>query len=195
MWRWRPPPFLRRSGKYCSCVVRRYRAAWWPLLPLIWLAVSGLCSGQEFPDSWLARAASVRYPPLAEAVRLQGEVRLQLTPDGPQIMSGPPLLLGTVSKHARALGLPENQTQLNLVYRFVFIENAISVQNSVTVERTNPLFRVVLKALGIRTTKTVLQSACQEVPAPPSRVTASSHDVEIEVYGQERCLMVEQTGF
>ena len=155
------------------------------LAAFVLLAASGFA--QKPPEEWQAEIARVRYAPLPEFARVEGDVRLQARGGLVTVLSGPPLLLQTALDSAKRLSSMAAGTDLYFAYHFSVVDTAITVPTVTTVKRGNALERVVLKMLRMKTEKTVTGSRCESRPAPVSEMPISGTTVDIRVYGRTVC--------
>jgi hypothetical protein len=81
---------------------------------------AGAALAQTPADELRSRIGSVRYPPLAEAARVQGDVHLSLKLGVVTLLSGPPLLVQTSVESAKALGSILGGADVDVTYHFVF---------------------------------------------------------------------------
>ena len=139
-----------------------------------------------------AKVATVRYPPLAEAARIQGDVRLEANSGVVTLVSGHPLLAPVAIDNAKTLGSIQGETKLDITYHFVFVDtNVYSVPTLTTVKRGNALERAILRVLGLKTERVVHDTRCVEEVAPVSDIKADGAAIEIWVYGRTWCLQTE----
>jgi hypothetical protein len=135
-----------------------------------------------------ARAVTVRYPPLAEQARIQGDVRLEANSGVVTLVSGHPLLAPLAINNAKTLGSLQGQTKLDMTYHFVIVDTAYSEPTSTTVKRGNAFERAILRVLGFKTEKVVHSYRCEEGVAPASDIEIDGAVIEIWVYGRTWCL-------
>ena len=140
-----------------------------------------------------ARAATVRYPPLAEQARIQGDVRLEATSGVVTLVSGHPLFAPTAINNAKTLGSLQGQSKLELTYHFVIVDTAYSVPTSTIVKRGNAFERAILCVLGFKTEKAVHSYRCEEGVAPASDIKIDGAVIKIWVYGRILCLQTNTT--
>jgi hypothetical protein len=136
-----------------------------------------------------SKLASIRYAPLAEAARVQGDVHLRIDSGVVTLLSGPPLLAQTAIESAKAFGSIQSGVDIDLTYHFVLAVSASSVPTLVTVKRGNAFGRAMLRMFGIKTEKVVVDYRCEEVTPPANDLKISGLTVEIWIYGRTRCLM------
>lgn len=138
-----------------------------------------------------AKIAGVSYPHLAEAARVQGDVRLRVESGIVSVLSGHPLLVTTAVESAKRLLPPEGPKDIELIYHFLIVDTVTSVTTPVTVKRGNAFERTVLRMFGLKTEKTVLETRCESGTARPTEVSIAGAFIEVRVYGRALCLMVE----
>ncbi len=147
----------------------------------------GVVSAQIPAEELRSKIGNVRYPPLAEAARVQGEVHLKLSGGAVILISGHPLLAQPAVAGAKAAAI-QSEADIEVTYHFVFVDNATSVPVSVTVRKGNAFDRAVLRMPGIKTEKVVLEYICQENAPPANDIKISGSVVEIWIYGKARCV-------
>jgi hypothetical protein len=157
--------------------------------------VAFLLVGSTFAQTTENRLRStviaVRYPPLAEAARIQGDVRLSVKPGAVTIVSGNPLLAQTAVQSAKALGSISGTADLDVVYHFVLVDTTTSVPTSIAVKRGDAFERAILRIFGLKTEKVVVVNQCQEGVAPPNDFKLAGQVPEVWIYGTIRCLETE----
>ena len=140
-----------------------------------------------------SKIAGVRYAPIAEAARIQGDVHLHLAPGGVSVLSGHPLLAPIAAESAKSFTPVQGEADLDVTYHFVLADTGvIIVPTPVTVRRGNALERAILRVFGRRTERVVIEYQCQAAP-PANRVTLSPTAVDIWIFGVPRpvCLQPE----
>ena len=153
------------------------------------LACLFVCAALGQTDARLkAKVASLRYPPLAEQARIQGDVHLEVDSGAVKLISGHPLLAHLAVNHAKTLGSLQGQTKFDVTYHFVF---APIVPATITVQRGNAFERAILRVFGFKAEKVVQNDGCEARPAPPSDIKAAGSTAEIWVYGRTVCAMPE----
>jgi hypothetical protein len=151
----------------------------------------GIVSAQIPEGELESRIATVRYLPLAESARVQGDVRLRINDGAVTVLSGHPLLVPTAVESAKALAPVLGAADLDVTYHFVIVNTAISESTSRTVKRGNAVERAVLRMFGLRTEKVVVEYQCEEGVPPPNEVKAAPEGIEVCIYGRTRCLQTE----
>jgi hypothetical protein len=135
------------------------------------------------------KAVTIRYPPLAEVARIEGDVRLEANSGAVTLVSGHPLLAPLAIANAKTLGSLQGQTKLDMTYHFVLVDtNAYNVPTSTTVKRGNALERAILRVLGFKAEKVVHSYRCEQGVAPASDIKTDGAVIEIWVYGRSFCL-------
>jgi hypothetical protein len=66
-------------------------------------------------DELRPKVLDLRYPAIAKAALIQGDVLLRADSNGVTLVSGPPLLVQTAINHAKSLGITQG---FNLTYHF-----------------------------------------------------------------------------
>src|SRR5581483_216141 len=135
--------------------------------------------------------AKVRYPPLAEHARIQGDVHIEVQAGVVALISGHPLLREVAIETTKLLGSMNNQTSFDLTYHFVLADTATGVPTSTTVKRGNALERAILRVFGFKTEKVVQSYQCESGVAPANRVKTDGGGVEVWIYGRSFCLETE----
>jgi hypothetical protein len=136
------------------------------------------------------KVTGIRYPSLARAARVQGDVGLRLNSGAVTLLSGPPLLRQSAAQSAKDFLSIQGETNLELTYHFALVPTAIE-RVPVTVKRGNSLARVVLRMFGDKTEKTVYADQCQE-NVPPANVLKITGTVgEIWIFGAAPCPMFD----
>ena len=154
------------------------------------LLVAGVFA-QTAEDTVRSKLTSVRYTPLAEIARIQGDVHLNLTGGVVTVVSGHPLLAPIAVESAKAIGPIESQTSFNVTYHFVLVDTARSVPTSKTVQRGNAFERAILRLFGFKTEKVVHGYRCETGVPPANDVKVNGAVIEIWVYGRTVCLQTE----
>jgi hypothetical protein len=142
-------------------------------------------SAQNVGDALKSTITGVHYGPLAEAARVQGDVRLNVNSGRVTVVSGHPLLAQTAVENAKALGSMAGTTNLDLTYHFVLADTTTSKK----IKRGNAFERVVLRMFGLQTETMV----CEEGVAPPNDVKIAGPVIDIWIYGRSRCIETETT--
>ena len=71
---------------------------------IIALILSGIAVAQGSDDELIAEISGVRYPPLAAAAQVRGDIRLHVNSGTVTLLSGHPLLAQTAVDSAKSLG-------------------------------------------------------------------------------------------
>ena len=147
----------------------------------------GAASAQTPEDGLRSKITAVRYAPLAEQARIQGDVHLDVESGVVTILSGHPLLAPIAVESAKALGSIQSKTDFDMTYHFVLVDAATGVP--VTVPRSNSFGRAVLRLFGLKTVKVVYR--CQEGDPPANDLKIAGAVIEIWIFGTPHCLMTE----
>jgi hypothetical protein len=153
---------------------------------------AGTAFTQTPADELRSKIGSVRYPPLAEAARVFGDVHVRVKSGTVTFLSGPPLLAQTGVENAKAFGSILGEGDFDVTYHFVFAGGGTtSVLTPMTVKRGNAVGRAVLRMFGFKTEKVVLEYQCQSTAARASDLRISGANIEVWVYGRDRCVETE----
>ena len=124
-------------------------------------------------------AQTIRYPPLAAAARVQGDVLIS----SGKVISGPPLL--------RETALQLHAPQTDALVHFVLIDVVLSTKVE-TIKKGDAFDRFFLRLLRIPTTRKIETQVCTQAPnAPANRIDSAKEPIEAWVYGKARCLMAD----
>ena len=123
------------------------------MIRLLLAFAAGTAFGQD--AAMIASVERLRYQPLAEQARVQGDVHLRGGLDGITVLSGHPLLVA---------GARENFIQLAkiaghdivAVYHFTLAE-PVSRNVTVTEKKGDAFDRLILRALRLKTKRTILE--------------------------------------
>jgi hypothetical protein len=159
------------------------------------LVLVGAASAQTLEDGLRSEIKAVHYAPLAEQARIQGDVHLNVKSGVVTLLSGHPLLATIAVESAKAFGPIKRKTDFDMIYHFVLVDTATSVPTSITVPRGNVFERAVLRVLGLKTEKAVLDYRCQEGAPPENDVKIAAAVIEIWIFGKTRCLQPEAATF
>src|ERR1039457_7033160 len=80
-----------------------------------------------------SRVRAIRYPPLAAAAQVQGDVRLRSGPGGVVPIIGPPLLVQAAVVSLKGLGKLSERSEVEVVFHFSLIDPVREV--TVTVKK------------------------------------------------------------
>ncbi len=155
---------------------------------IVLVVLLGTASAQIPEDVLRPKIAGIRYPPLAEAARIQGDVHVAFNAGVVTLVSGHPVLAQTALKSARALGSIQSATNLDMAYHFILVDTA-TVPTSTTAQRGNAFERSILRILGLKTEKVVVTYSCQEGVPPPNEIKIAGGIVEVWIDGTPRCFM------
>jgi hypothetical protein len=147
-----------------------------------------------FAGAGLAQVREIRYPQLAAAARVQGDVRLRSVGDGWVPISGPPLLVQTAMASMKALGTLSDRTEAEVVIHFALIEPTVR-EVTVAVKKGDAFDRLILRVLGVKTEKTIKRQECHVSPElPENRIDSTKAPIEVWIFGRIHCVMVESLG-
>lgn len=134
-----------------------------------------------------ARLRAIRYPPLAELARVQGDVRVHLESGEAAVVSGPPLLRATAIESAKTVA---SLGALNgdLIYHFLIDGEIETVQVSRIVPIGDAFDRAVLRLFHLKPYKIVTEFECHGREPVPSDFGADGATIEIWVHGRNRCI-------
>lgn len=155
------------------------------------LVLFGVADAQTPEDALTSKIASVRYPPLAETARIQGDVRLTVKSGAVTLLSGHALLASAAVENTKTFAPIQGATNAAVTYHFVIDTPFTSVPTSVTVKRGNAVERAVLWMFGRKTEKAATEYRCEEGTPPPSDVKIVDSVIEIWIHGREHCLETE----
>jgi len=150
------------------------------------VAVAAVAQRPE--DGLESRIAQIRYAPLAEQARIQGDVHIKLSSGIVTIISGHPLLAKTAEESTKGFASFLGTTDVDVTYHFVFGETTISVLAPRVIERGNAFERFFLRMFGRLSERVVFDYECVRGVAPPSDVKIDGSVIEIWVYGRDSCL-------
>ncbi|HET9320628.1 MAG TPA: hypothetical protein VFO27_12665 [Bryobacteraceae bacterium] len=151
------------------------------------LVLAGAASAQTPEDGLRSKIKAVRYAPLAEQARIQGDVHLNVKSGMVTILSGHPILSPIAVESAKAFGSIQGKTDVDMTYHFILVDTATNVP--ITVPRGNAFGRAVLRLFGLKTVKVVLE--CQEGAPPANGLRIAGAVIEIWIFGRTRCLQTE----
>ncbi len=141
------------------------------------------------PDDLLkSKAEAMRYPPLAAAARVYGDVQVTVADGNASLISGYPLLAQAALVNARMLAADAGHENLDIVYHFVFVDTGTMGWVSTTAQRSNALGRTFLRLLGFSTQKVVRRYQCQDGPPPPTTAKVDGNAIEVWVNEIARCI-------
>jgi hypothetical protein len=172
-------------------VIMRFGRAFSVASLLVGSAFAQSALAQNLEDELKTKIVGLHYMPLAEAARVQGDVRLNISGGVVSVLSGPPLLVKTAVENAKAIASIEGASALNLTYHFVLSVGTVSVPTWTTVKKGNTVERTVLRIFGRKAEKQVLISVCKKGIAPASTFKIAGVAVEIWIYGRDTCLETE----
>jgi hypothetical protein len=155
----------------------------------------GAVFAQTTEDELRSKITTVRYAPLGEQARVQGDVHLNINSGVVTILSGHPLLARTAVESAKTFGSIPGGMDLDVTYHFVLVDTTRSVPTSMTVKRGNAFERAVLRMFGFKTEKVVLDYRCEEGSPPVNDLKIAGAVIEIWIYGRTRCLQTDTATF
>ena len=156
----------------------------------ITVCLAAITFAQAQDDQFRSKILSVRYPPLAAAARVQGDVHLSIAPGQVNLISGPPLLARIAVESAKSFLPIESETTTGLIYHFVLVDPA-SIATPTTIRRGDAFDRIFLRMLRLKTEKVVIEYKCQEGVPPPNNIKVTPANIEIWIYGSSGCLMTQ----
>lgn len=131
---------------------------------------------------------AIRYPPLAAAVRIHGDVLVSAG----SADTGDPLLREAALRGIDLLNFRALQT--SVLFHFILVENVQSTRTQVA-KKGDAFDRFFLKVLRISTVKKVAIHECAEGPnAPANRIDSTKDPIEVWVYGNVPCVTVDYAG-
>lgn len=132
---------------------------------------------------------NVRYPPLAEQARIQGDVHLKLNSGVATWLSGHPLLSRVAVDNIKSWESILEKADADVTYHFLLADTVTtSVPKPVTVKRGTAFERAILRMFGRPTEKVVLEDVCQTGVPPANDLKVSVATIEIWVYGRTLCM-------
>ena len=155
------------------------------------LVLVGAASAQTTEGGLRSKIKAVRYAPLAEQARIQGDVHLNVESGVVTLLSGHPILAPIAVESAKAFGSIQGKTDVDMTYHFVLVDAATNVP--ITVPRGNAFERAVLRVFGLKTVKVVY--GCQEGAPPANDLKTAGAVIEIWIFGRTRCFQTEAATF
>jgi hypothetical protein len=142
-----------------------------------------VCLAEGFAQS-NASLDAIRYPPIAAAARIQGDVLIS----GGNAVTGSPLLRETALRGIDVLNFRAPQS--DVLVHFILVETIQSTRTE-AIKRGDAFDQFFLRLLRIPVVKKVEIHGCIRNPnVPPNRLDSTKDPLEVWVYGQARCLMV-----
>jgi hypothetical protein len=140
-----------------------------------------VCVAEGFPQN-APNLDAVRYPALAAAVRVHGDVLIS----GGTFVSGPPLLREAALRTTGLLNAgPSTATAM---VHFV-LSGVILSKRTETIQKGDVFDRFFLRLLRIPTAKKIETQVCTEGPkAPANRIDSAKNPVEVWIYGNAPCI-------
>ena len=151
------------------------------------LVLAQVAFAQTSENELRPKVIGARYPPLARAAAVQGEVHLKLDSNAVAVVSGPPLLVQTAIENAKSLGLSQG---VNLTYHFVLFTNTTGPA-SMTVKKGDAFGRFFLRMFGLKTEKEVRYNKCVDGVARPNDVKVAGDTIEIWINAGAMCAIVD----
>lgn len=151
------------------------------------LLLARVAFAQTSDEDLRQKVLSFRYPLLARAAAVQGEVRFKVASNGAASASGPPLLVQAAIDNAKPLGL--NQS-VNLNYHFV-LSRITTEPDSFNVKRGDAFDRFFLRMFGLKTEKVVPYNKCMNGVDQPDDVRISEDTIDIWVNAGAMCAIVD----
>jgi len=162
------------------------------MLFLIALIFAEAASAQTPDEGLRSKIRAVHYPRLAEQARIQGVVHLNVKSGVVSVVGGHPLLYPTAIESAKVLGSIQGNTDVEMTYHFVLVDNTTSVPTRFTVPRGNVFERAVLRVFGRKTVRVLVEDRCEEGAPPANDVRIAGAVVEVWILGQIHCLQVDR---
>lgn len=158
---------------------------------IVAFVLPGVAVAQSSEDALRSKIAVVHYPPLAEAARIQGDVRLNVKSGMVTLVAGHPLLAQTAIENAKGFAPMQGEMNLEVTYHFVIDTPSTTMPTSVTVKRGDAFERAVLRMFGLKTEKTTVEYRCEERVPPPNDLKVSGAIIEVWIHGRIRCIETE----
>lgn len=153
------------------------------------LLIASIAVAQSPTDDLRSKVTSVRYPPLAEAARVRGDVHLKVSNGAVTLLDGHPLLARTSVEATKSFAPLLGSGEIDVTYHFAFVN--VIVSRPITVKRGDAFDRAILRLLGLKTEKVAY--TCDSGVAPESSLKDSGTTVEVWVYGRDRCVDTEHS--
>jgi hypothetical protein len=130
---------------------------------------------------------ALRYPPLAAAAQVQGDVLVS----GGIVVTGHPLLREAALRGIDLLNVRAPQT--GVLFHFMLVKPIESTRTETT-NRGDGLDRFFLRLLRISTVnRRAIYECIESSNVPANRIDSTKDPIEVWAYGKGHCLMV-QTG-
>jgi hypothetical protein len=144
---------------------------------LAWL----VCLADGFAQSSATLDAN-RYPALAAAVRVHGDVLIS----GGKVISGPPLLGDSALRSVDLLNIRTPGT--TVLIHFILSDTILS-QRTDAIPKGDAFDRFFLRLYRIPTTRKIAAQVCTESPnAPANRIDSTRDPIEVWIYGKVPCI-------
>src|SRR5215469_5811715 len=118
--------------------------------PTVACLLAAAAFAQTAEEGLRSTITAVRYAPLAEQARIQGDVHLNLNGGVVTLLSGHPLLTPIAVESAKAFGSIQGQTNVDVTYHFVIVDTVTSVPTVTTVKKGNAFGRAILRVFGLK---------------------------------------------
>jgi hypothetical protein len=151
----------------------------------------GLVLAQDRQPSLTSAIADVRYPPLAEAARVQGDVYLSVRAGTVSVKSGSPLLVRTAVESAKALIPVLGEADVTLKFHFAIVDDTTIVSTPMIVKKGDAFDRAILRIFGLKTERVVIDSRCEDSARRPNELKIAGTMIEIRVYGRSHCVQTQ----
>jgi hypothetical protein len=140
-----------------------------------------VCRAEGFAQS-NASLDAIRYPPIAAAARIQGDVLIS----GGNAVTGSPLLRETALRGIDVLNFRAPQS--DVLVHFILVETIQSTRTE-AIKRGDAFDQFFLRLLGVPTVKKIEIRVCTEGPhAPANRIDSTRDPIEVWVYGNTPCI-------
>jgi hypothetical protein len=135
-----------------------------------------------------ANLDAIRYPPLAAAAKVQGDVLIS----GGNVVTGPPLLREAALRSIDLLNFRALQT--GVVVHFVLV-GTVESTGTETIKKGDAFDRFFLRLFGIPTVKKIEIHQCVQNPnVLANRIDSAKDPIEVRVYGKVHCPTVNYAG-
>jgi hypothetical protein len=154
------------------------------------LAGAGLAQDEA---ALMSRLRQIRYPPIAAAARVMGDVRLRSGSEGVVPISGPPLLVRAALVSLEGLGKFPERSATEVVFHFSLLETPVR-EVALTVKKGDAFDRLILRVLGFKTEKIIKEKECvTNMELTENRIDSARGQIEVWVDGRI-CPLVETSG-
>lgn len=146
-----------------------------------------VCFADGFAQSNAALDA-IRYPPVAVAARVQGDVLTR----GGTVVTGSPLLAQAA---LRTIGLLNARSSTATILVHFILIDTVQLNKTETVKKGDAFDRFFPRLLRIPVVKKIETQECTEGPnAPANRIDSTKDPIEVWAYGKRQCPTVNYTG-